>query len=64
MVVHLLWISLFLFVGLVHPVSAQSKGWEKEWNEILHAAKKEGKVVVMGSADPVVRRELPARFHA
>ena len=63
MVVHLLWISLFLFAGLVHPVSAQLKGWEKEWNEILSAAKKEGRVVVMGSADPVVRRVLPARFY-
>jgi len=64
MVVHLLWISLFLFVGLAHPVSAKSIGWEREWNEILSAAKKQGKVVVMGSADPVVRRVLPARFHA
>jgi len=64
MVVHLLWISLFLFVGLVHPVSARLKGWEKEWNELLSAAKKEGRVVVMGSADPVVRRHLPARFYA
>ncbi len=61
--VYVLWISFFLFVGLVSPVSAQLKGWEKEWNEILSAAKKEGRVVVMGSADPVVRRELPARFY-
>jgi len=63
MQVYVLWISFVLFVGLVSPVSAQLKGWEKEWNEILSAAKKEGRVVVMGSADPVVRRELPARFY-
>jgi len=62
MVVHLLLIGFLLFVGLVHPVSAQLKGWEKEWSEILSAAKKEGKVVVAASPHPAVRRMLPAAF--
>jgi len=52
-----LWV-LFLF----QPVLAQEKGWEKQWNELIAGAKKEGKVVVFGSADPVVRKELPAAF--
>lgn len=44
--------------------SAQEKDWERQWNRILAEAKKEGKVVVMGSADPVLRKELPAKFQA
>jgi iron(III) transport system substrate-binding protein len=57
-------VQLLLVVGLVVPALAQDKGWERQWNEILAAARKEGKVVVLGSADPVVRRELPAKFKA
>jgi ABC-type Fe3+ transport system substrate-binding protein len=43
---------------------AQEKGWEAEWNEILRAAKREGKVVLRASVDPILRRELPAAFKA
>jgi len=43
--VYVLWISFFLFVVLVSPISAQLTGGGKEWNEILSAAKKEGRVV-------------------
>ena len=57
-------VALLLIASLVAPPSAQPADWEKEWNQTLAAAKKEGKVVVMGSADPVVRRELPAKFQA
>ena len=46
------------------PAWGQEKGWEKEWNEILAAAKKEGKVVVAGRPNSVVRRELPHAFRA
>lgn len=53
---------VLLTAGLVASAWGQEKGWEKEWSQTLAAAKKEGKVVVMGSADPVVRRELPAKF--
>lgn len=55
---------LLLISGLAFPIQAQEKNWEKQWNQILAEAKKEGKVVVMGSADPVVRKELPAAFKA
>jgi hypothetical protein len=54
--------SLLLFiVTLSSPVWAQQKGWEKEWNETLSAAKKEGKVVVADSPDPAMR-EISAKF--
>jgi len=61
MIILLQWL---LIVGLATSVWAQEKGWEKEWNRILAAAKREGKVVVAGVADPVVRRKVPAAFKA
>ncbi|MBM4298419.1 MAG: extracellular solute-binding protein, partial [Deltaproteobacteria bacterium] len=42
---------------------AQQKGWEKEWNDALEGGKKESRVVVATSADPVMR-EIAARFKA
>lgn len=54
-------ILAFLFF-LAPPVWAQGKDWEEEWNKLLAAAREEGSVVVMGSADPDVRRVLPAAF--
>ena len=41
---------------------AQSADWKKTWDETLAAAKKEGKVVVVGSPDPVMRNEIIPRF--
>ncbi|MGH9429409.1 MAG: ABC transporter substrate-binding protein, partial [Terriglobia bacterium] len=56
--------ALCLLLTLVTPSAwGQDKGWEKEWNETLAAAKKEGKVVVANSPDPVMR-EIVARFKA
>ena len=46
----------------VAPAWAQSRDWEKEWNETLAAAKREGKVVVAGSPDPVMRNEIIPKF--
>jgi ABC-type Fe3+ transport system substrate-binding protein len=43
---------------------AQGKTWETEWNEILAAARKEGKVVLKGPPMPDIRRDLPAIFKA
>jgi len=59
----MLWIILpiTLFGSLAF---AQDKGWEKEWANLLSAARKEGRVVVSGPADPTTRRELPAKFTA
>jgi len=53
---------LVIFIMLAFlpvPAWTQSQDWEKEWNEIIAAAKKEGKVVVKGDDDPKTRLELP-----
>ena len=34
--------AMFLLLLLATTAFAQQKGWEKEWNETLAAAKKEG----------------------
>lgn len=46
------------------PAWGQQKSSEKQWNELLAAAKKEGKVVVAGSPDPVMRLEVIPKFSA
>lgn len=51
-------------VFLTAPAWAQEKGWEGRWDEILAAAKREGKVVVHGPSDAASRRDIPARFQA
>ncbi len=53
-----------LVAFLTVPVWAQEKGWEKIWNETIAAAKKEGKVVVVGPAEPETRKRIPAAFKA
>jgi iron(III) transport system substrate-binding protein len=57
-------LQLLLLVCLTSSAWGQEKGWEKEWNATLAAAKKEGKVVVQGSPDPVMRNELIPKFMA
>lgn len=47
---------------LVTPARAQ--GDEKAWQELIAAAKKEGKVVVLAPPDPQFRKELPPAFRA
>lgn len=37
-------------------------GWESEWNQTVAAAKKEGKVVIIGPTDPVGRNAISGRF--
>lgn len=55
---------LLLLLCLALPAWGQEKGWEKEWKATLAAAKKEGRVVVQGSPDPVMRNELIPKFTA
>ena len=57
-------IQLLFFVFFATLAWTQETDWEKNWRQVVTAAQREGKVVVMGSADPVLRRELPARFKA
>ncbi|MBM4259820.1 MAG: extracellular solute-binding protein [Deltaproteobacteria bacterium] len=55
-------IFTFLFIVLFSgSAAAQTKG-EKEWQDVIAAAKKEGKVVVAGSPDPVMRNEVIPKF--
>jgi iron(III) transport system substrate-binding protein len=61
-----IWLGLTFAVTVsltVAPVGAQPKA-EQDWNEVLAAAKKEGKVVVAGSPDPVMRNEIIPKFAA
>jgi ABC-type Fe3+ transport system substrate-binding protein len=53
-----------ILVSLVLAPSAlaQSADWQKTWDETLAAAKKEGKVIVAGSPDPVMRNEVIPAF--
>jgi ABC-type Fe3+ transport system substrate-binding protein len=51
----------FLFF-LSALAQAQQKDWEREWKEVLAAARKEGRVVVVGSPDPVMRSEVVPKF--
>ena len=56
-------LGALLFVLLwIAPSAAQTKASEKEWNAVVEAAKKEGKVVVAGSPDPVMRNEIIPKF--
>jgi iron(III) transport system substrate-binding protein len=52
-------IAVLLLALLSAPAAlAQSTDWQKVWDETLAAARKEGKVVVLGSPDPVMRNEI------
>lgn len=44
--------------------SSQEKAWEKHWNELVAAAKKEGKLVLAAAPDPLLRESLPQKFTA
>jgi len=55
-------VQLLLVICFALPAWAQEKGWEKEWNEILGSARKEGRVVLVGAPDPVVRSEIIPKF--
>jgi len=54
--------ALALFIFFADPSPAQDKGWEAEWKQSLAAARKEGKVVVTTSPDPVMRNEIVPVF--
>lgn len=54
---------IFLFVWCL-PAGAQTLSGDQQWQEVVNAAKKEGKVVVAGSPDPVMRSEIIPKFTA
>ena len=53
--------SLLLF-AFASGAQAQSADWQKTWDETLAAAKKEGKVVVLGQPSPAMRNEIIPKF--
>jgi iron(III) transport system substrate-binding protein len=60
-------VLVFFIVGLLVGCGtawSQSKATDKEWAAVIDAAKKEGKVVVFGSPDPVMRNEVIPKFTA
>jgi len=58
-------ISVLLLAVLVAPCAlAQSADGQKAWDETLAAAKKEGRVAVIGSPDPVMREQIIPAFTA
>jgi len=57
-----MFVVVLLLVFLTMPAWAEDKDWQKEWNQILQGAKKEGRVVVTGAANPELRQRLPVAF--
>jgi iron(III) transport system substrate-binding protein len=41
---------------------AQEKSWQREWDVVVAAARKEGTVTVAGAPDPVMRNEIIPKF--
>jgi iron(III) transport system substrate-binding protein len=61
------WKKLVVVLGSVLSASAaqaQSPDWQKTWDETLAAARKEGLVVIAGSPDPVMRKDIIPLFTA
>jgi iron(III) transport system substrate-binding protein len=54
---------MYVLVGF-STAWAQTKASDKEWAAVIDAAKKEGKVVVAGSPDPVMRNDVIPKFTA
>jgi iron(III) transport system substrate-binding protein len=54
--------SLVAALLLAPPARPQAADWQKAWDETLAAARKEGKVVVVGSPHPEMRNEIVPRF--
>ena len=55
-------IGLLAALTVATSAAAQTADWQKKWDETLAAARKEGKVTVVGSPDPVMRNEVIPAF--
>jgi iron(III) transport system substrate-binding protein len=57
--------ALVFILALLWPLAAAAQGNSpRSWDEVLAAARKEGKVVVLGPPTTEMRRDLPAVFKA
>ena len=52
-------LSIAVWAGLA---AAQTRGGDQEWQEVINGAKKDGRVVVAGSPDPVMRNDVIPKF--
>jgi len=43
---------------------SQESGWETKWNQLVAAAKQEGKIVFAAAPDPLMRKHIPEKFSA
>ncbi len=55
-------LSFLISMTFAASAIAQTADWRKTWDETLAAAKKEGKVVIIGSPDPVMRGQINPKF--
>ncbi|MFH1240861.1 MAG: extracellular solute-binding protein [Pseudomonadota bacterium] len=55
-------LSLCFFVSAPKVMASAKAGWEGKWGELVEAAKKEGKVMIYGFADPDLRKDLRKAF--
>ena len=55
-------LALLLSTVFAATALAQTADWQATWDKTLAAAKKEGKVVVIGSPDPVMRSIINPKF--
>ena len=53
---------MLVIILVLSLLTVPAWGQEKEWNQLIAAARREGKVVVSGPPNPDIRRELPAKF--
>src|SRR5262245_31544923 len=54
-------IAFLVLLSLSHPEFSTAQ--EKPWDQLIQRARKEGKVVVVGSADTEIRKAVPAKFN-
>ncbi len=57
-------IALLMSAMLASGAVAQSSDWQATWDATLAAAKKEGKVVIVGTPKPTMRNEIAPKFTA
>jgi iron(III) transport system substrate-binding protein len=57
-------VALILSMMLAPAAWAQTADWKTTWDQTLAAARKEGKVVIVGSPHPEMRNEVIPRFTA
>ena len=57
-------LAVLMLFGLASLARAQAPDWRRAWEETIAAAKREGKVVVVGSPHPEMRNEIIPKFSA